>query len=273
MAAWAQRELESSDELQRAASIQQQLLPSPLADLPGYSIATLFEPAYAVGGDFWGPLSQDSRTDHHGRGCDGKGLGASLLAANVRSALRAASRTSDRVAGDFDLRTEVASVAEQLSDDLARTGTFVTLFHANLEMASGRLVYVDAGHGIAGLVRAGGVEVEVFGSEDLPMGINDDADWSSREVTMQPGDMLVIASDGLLDLFGDTAVVSDAFEFCRQYGGPTELCPAVEELGRGRLSSDDVTVIALRREESADALSFPPVREPMTAWSSDPRGG
>lgn len=253
LAAWAQRELESSDELQRAASIQQQLLPSPLADLPGYSIATLFEPAYAVGGDFWDHYRRTRGLTITVADVMGKGLGASLLAANVRSALRAASRTSDRVVGDFDLRTEVASVAEQLSDDLARTGTFVTLFHANLEMASGRLVYVDAGHGIAGLVRAGGVEVEVFGSEDLPMGINDDADWSSREVTMQPGDMLVIASDGLLDLFGDTAVVSDAFEFCRQYGSPTELCSAVEELGRGRLSSDDVTVIALRREESADA--------------------
>lgn len=92
LAAWAQRELENSDDLQRAAEVQHQLLPPANADLPGYTLATLFESAFAVAGDFYDHYSVPGGISITVADVMGKGLGSAIVAANVRSSLRGASR-------------------------------------------------------------------------------------------------------------------------------------------------------------------------------------
>lgn len=248
LAAWAQQELASSDEFQRAVDVQKQLLPKPLGEIPGYTVATLFESAFAVGGDFY---------DHHGvtggisltvADVMGKGLGAAILAAGFRSALRAASTAFDQAGQRLNMSGVVASVAAQLTDDLERTGTFVTLFHATLDLESGRIAYVDAGHGIAALCRRTG-DFQSLTSSDLPLGINPADDWVTHEVTMSPGDVLIIASDGLLDLLDEKAGVDDVFAFLANHRQPAELCTAVAALINSRPPADDITVVVVRRDE------------------------
>ncbi|MFN8073037.1 MAG: GAF domain-containing SpoIIE family protein phosphatase [Mycobacterium sp.] len=246
LAAWAQRELESTDDLQRAADVQHQLLPPPLGDLPGYTVATLFEPAFAVAGDFYDHYPVPGGLNISVADVMGKGLGPAIVAANVRSALRAASRAFDHTARSGGLAAEVSAVDEQLTDDLAATDTFVTLFHACLQTATGRLTYVDAGHGIAAVLRRSGAIDDLKGG-DLPLGINIGGTWTTHELVMESGDMLVIASDGLLDLLGDKAVSADAFTFLSRHTDPSELCSAVSILAKERPPTDDVTVIAVCR--------------------------
>ena len=65
---------------------------------------------------------------------------------------------------------------------------------------------------------------------------------------MHPGDMLVIASDGLLDLLDDHAVVDDALQFLAGHTDPAQLCSAVAKLTETRLATDDITIVALRQE-------------------------
>lgn len=249
LASWAQRELESSDYLQRAADVQQQLLPAPMGDLPGYTVATFFEPAYAVAGDFYDHYELGGHLHITVADVMGKGLGAAIVGANVRSALRASSRTFDQAGPGLNLSAAVASVDEQLTDDLARTDMFVTLFHAALEIATGTLSYVDAGHGIAAVLRTSG-EVTDLGSDDLPLGISPGSTWATRRAVVNPGDMLVIASDGLIDLLGERAVVGDVFDFLAGHRTPGELCSAVSALAKGRPPADDITIVALKRNES-----------------------
>lgn len=248
LAAWAQEEVQSSDDVQRAAEVQRQLLPAPLGEVPGYTVATLFEPAFAVAGDFY---------DHHRVAAGlsltvadvmGKGLGAAILAAGFRSALRGASTAFDQSGQRLDLSAVVGSVAAQLAEDLERTGTFVTVFHASLDLESGRVAYVDAGHGIAALLRKAG-DLVVLDSSDLPVGINFEDTWTAHDVVMGPGDVLVLASDGLLDLLADDAGPEDAFAFLARHRQPSELCSAVRSLMAARLLTDDVTVVAVRRDE------------------------
>jgi hypothetical protein len=248
LAAWAQRELESSDSLQRAAQVQQQLLPAPLGDLHGYTAATLFEPAFAVAGDFYDHYPVPGGINITVADVMGKGMGPAIFGANVRSALRAASRAFDHATSSLSLAAEIAALDEQLTGDLSRTDTFVTLFHACLQTGTGQLSYIDAGHGIAAILRTSG-EAEVLKGEDLPLGINIGDAWTTHERTLNPGDMLVIASDGLLDLLGDNVVVGDAVEFLARYSDPSELCIAVGILAKERPPTDDITVIAVRREE------------------------
>jgi serine phosphatase RsbU (regulator of sigma subunit) len=248
LAAWAQRELESSDDLERASDVQRQLLPRPLGDLPGYSVCSLCLPAYAVGGDFYDHYRVQGGAIFTVADVMGKGLGAAILAASVRSSLRAASRAVDRLAAtDVDVADTVNAVAAQLADDLASTDSFVTLFHAKIDVDSGRVDYVDAGHGFAVVIRDS-LRVEPLNSADLPIGVLPGADWTAHEVTLQPGDTLVIASDGVLDLVGDGSDVRPALKVVAQHRDPADLCAYARNLHSQQPPLDDVTVVAIRRE-------------------------
>ncbi|ETA08007.1 MULTISPECIES: PP2C family protein-serine/threonine phosphatase [Gordonia] len=251
LAAWAQREIENSDDLERAAKVQRQLLPPPLGIVPGYSIETMCLPAFAVGGDFY-----DHYPCHDGlvftvADVMGKGLGAAILTATVRSAMRAASRAFDATGGesaDHDLGEVVGTVAGQLAEDFAGTETFATLFHARLRTRDGHVDYVDGGHGLATVRRADG-HCTVLHGGGLPIGILPEDTWRSAAIDLGPGDMLVIASDGLLDLVAG----GDALDLLRMLCGtstPAAVRTKVEELVASLPPVDDVTLVAIRRDDA-----------------------
>jgi sigma-B regulation protein RsbU (phosphoserine phosphatase) len=246
LAGWVQRELERFDEMDRATQVQSHLLPRPLGDLPGYTMCALCLPAFAVGGDFYDHYSSQRGVIFTVADVMGKGLGAAILTASVRSALRAASRAVDEMDHRADLADAVNSVSAQLSDDLASTETFVTLFHARLDIATGAVRYVDAGHGLALIVRKAGV-VERLPSEGLPLGVMPDEEWVSHDVMLEDGETLVIASDGVLDLIGDGADVRPALEFVAQHPDPVELCSRARALAEAGAALDDVTLVAIQK--------------------------
>lgn len=249
LAAWAQRELERSDDLERAASVQRLLLPLPIGDLTGYSVCALCMPAFAVGGDFYDHYPVQDGAIFTVADVMGKGIGAALITTSVRSALRGASRAMDQVGCNADLSAAVNSVSVQLAEDLRRTDTFVTLFHAHLDTPTGQVTYVDAGHGIAAVVRRGG-HAERLISDGLPVGVLPGDSWQSRHTVLEAGDTLVIASDGSLDLLGKDAGERDVLEFVAAHPEPADLCSAVRTLVARKPPLDDVTLVAVRRESS-----------------------
>ncbi|MFC9555708.1 PP2C family protein-serine/threonine phosphatase [Rhodococcus sp. NPDC056960] len=250
LAEWAQRELEHSDELERAARIQRELLPRHEIDLPGYEVESSCVQAFAVGGDFYdyyrvGPGAMFSLAD-----VMGKGLGAAILTASVRSALRGVTHALSAYGEDRpELGRAVAAVAAQLAEDFDRTGTFVTLFHARIDVDSGALDYVDGGHGLAMIVRRDGT-VEQLRSSGLPLGVIDNDSWEAQHSTLHPGDMLMICSDGLLDHLGDIDGEWESVPaFAAAHPSPTRLLAAVHDLAAVTPPLDDITVVALRRHD------------------------
>ncbi|MBD8506707.1 SpoIIE family protein phosphatase [Hoyosella sp. G463] len=248
VAAWAQRELERSEDLVRAAEVQRELLPAGNLAVDGYDIAGACVPAYAVGGDFY---------DHYRtrRGvivsvCDlmGKGMGAAILAASVRSALRGVSRALDAATAETDLAWVMGAAAAQLADDFDRTARFATVFHALLDPATGVVEYVDAGHGLAAVRKADGT-VQRLAAGGLPLGVAVDGGWQSQRVTLEPGDMLVVCSDGILDLIDESGTNASAVLplLASQAGGPGQLVASARGLARSAAPIDDVTIIAVRR--------------------------
>jgi serine phosphatase RsbU (regulator of sigma subunit) len=247
LAGWVQREMERLDEMSRATEVQNHLLPRPLGDLPGYTVCALCIPAFAVGGDFYDHYSSERGVIFTVADVMGKGLGAAILTASVRSALRAASQAVDELDRGADLADAVNAVSAQLSDDLASTETFVTLFHARLDTATGAVRYVDAGHGFAVIVRKNGV-VEPLSSEGLPLGVLPDEKWVSHDVMLEDGDTLAIASDGVLDLVGDGIDVRPVLKFVAEHPEPVDLCEHARALAETGAALDDVTVVAIRKE-------------------------
>lgn len=247
LAEWAQREMQSTDDLQRAANVQRQLLPPPLGDVPGYRVCAMCLPAYAVGGDFYDHYAVPGGMIFTVADVMGKGLGAAILTATVRSALRGASRAVERINRDTDLADAVNAAYMQIIDDLTCTDSFVTLFHLKLTTEDGSVQYVDAGHGLAAIVRTDGT-VQALNSNDVPLGVLPDDRWEAYEVRLQPGDSLIVASDGVLDLVGDDDDVAAAVKFIARHADPEKLCAQARALAQSRAPMDDITIVAIRRE-------------------------
>jgi diguanylate cyclase (GGDEF)-like protein len=183
------RHSRADDTLEQARRIQAERLPSPDIRLPGYSLAGRCRPAPGIGADWYdwyGPTP----------GClqltagdvIGLGLPAALRMATAHTALRAASDPRSP-------RTTVQRAAQALAAELAREHTFVRLFHAALDLHTGRLRYVDAGHGLGLLRRASG-QVITLDTGGMPLGLGGNS-YAEGELWLEPGDALIVVSDGL----------------------------------------------------------------------------
>lgn len=241
LAAWVQQELTVSQELSRASEVQQGLLPKKLLSMTGWQVAGVCIPARAVGGDFydWYPVGEGAAFTL--ADAMGKGIAASIIAATVRAVLRSAARFAD-VAGAVD----AASAA--LSIDLDNAGVFVTAFHARLDMDSGVLTYVDAGHGLAIVARTDGT-AERLTSTAPPLGVDPDAEWSQQTVHLDHGDTLIVVSDGVLDLYdGTLGSLDNLVALALLASDPWEMIAAIRARARG-FTADDVTLLVVRRED------------------------
>jgi len=149
LALWVEKEMAVDDELERAVAVQRGLLPTTPPGLDAWQIAGDCVPSREVGGDLLDWYRQPRGVAVTIADVMGKGMSAAIMMATLRAVLRAGTRTGD-------LASAIAAAAQTMEDDFAGTGAFATIFHAELDPDSGRLTYVDAGHGLAVLRRADG---------------------------------------------------------------------------------------------------------------------
>ena len=182
-----------ASELERATEVQQSLLPQEDVRVDGYDVAGVFRPSRSVGGDFYDWYRTPEGLHLTFADAMGKGMGAALIAATVRAVMRS---TGPRQ----DLDAAFASASTTIAADLDSSNSFVTLFHARLDAASGVVSYVDAGHGLALHATADGAGHRLP-SGGPPVGAWAGSAWPQSAVRLDPGDSLVVASDGVLDVF------------------------------------------------------------------------
>jgi len=236
---WIESELQGAQDLDRAGEVQRAMLPRNLAPLAGYEIAGTCIPAKIVGGDFYDWYPVEGGLAFTLGDVMGKGMGAAIIAAAVRAVVRSAAREDDVVEA-------VERSATALATDLGEVSSFVTLFHARMRASDGRIEYVDAGHGLTLVVRADG-RSERLATTDYPLGTVED-DWTVHQVSLEPGDMLVSFSDGVLDLYdGTLGVMDEVAALARTAKTPRSLVEMIERVARRDGAPDDVTVIAVQR--------------------------
>lgn len=236
---WVERELQDTVDHDRAAEIQTKLAPGPIAVGNGYSLVGLSLPFHRLAGDFYSWKVGTEFIDCTVADVMGKGAGAAILAASVRSAFQARAG-----APPADV---MAAVNEQLLDDFAATDSFATLFHGRLEQATGRFEFVDAGHGLTVVLRADG-DTERLTSLGLPIGIAADGGWIAQVVDLRPGDTIVSITDGLLDLYdGTLQSLTTATDLVRE-STTEEYFATVRRLAKTGHVRDDITVLVIRRD-------------------------
>ena len=244
LAEWVQVELQRDEERVRATEIHHALMPLPLAPIDGYQVAGICVPSSAVGGDFftW------SRTDTDSLNVTladvmGKGVAAAVIMASVRAALMTITRGPSLVAS-------ITDIADALLESLERTGAYVTLFDARISLDTGDIEYVDAGLGLAVIAHEDGTfsRLETRG---LPLGVVADAQWLVGRAKLEPGDTLIVISDGLWEVFGGDVAARD--EIINRVRSNEVLDDAVRSLvseTRESETRDDVTIVAVRRDRS-----------------------
>jgi serine phosphatase RsbU (regulator of sigma subunit) len=235
---YRQLQYASRDEL-RAAEVQRGLQPAPIADLEGYQLAGACVPTRAVGGDFYDWYRHGDELIITLADVMGKGAGAAIIAATVRSVLHGTAESPD-------LAAAMSRADRELQSDLDRATSFVTLFHGALEPSTGLLRYVDAGHGLSTVCRRDG-SVKRLATTSLPLGLGLHETWREHRLTLEPGDTLVSVSDGILDLFDGTLASLDEVEaITRRAPDARAAVDAIVEKA-GSTAPDDVTLVVLRR--------------------------
>ena len=228
----------AENEIDRAALVQRSLLPTTTAGLPTQLHAVgVCIPARIVGGDFydWFPTA-DGAAFTLGD-VMGKGVGAGMIAAAVRSVIRS---TVDDADPAIAVRRAAAGLATGSSD--LTSGSFTTCFHARVTR-DGHATWVDAGHGLTVLRSADG-SLRALRSGHLPIGVGQG--WTSESLDLSPGDVLVSVSDGVLDLFGGDLDALDRFEaWAAERGHPQEIVDGIAELAARIEHADDVTVLCV----------------------------
>jgi sigma-B regulation protein RsbU (phosphoserine phosphatase) len=239
-------------ELQMAREVQAQLLPRETPRAPGWAFDAHWEPARQVAGDYYdffplpGPRLGTVIAD-----VSDKGMPAALFMAMTRSTLRAS-------AGQCASPAEGIALANQLICADASEGMFVTLFYAQLDLASGEMVYVNAGHNPPLLLRADAERPTPLTRTGMALGVVAETSFEQRVERLDPRDLVFLYTDGITE-------ATDARErefglqrlqalLVRERDAPaTGLVEAiVREVGEhvgDREPLDDVTMVAVRRQQ------------------------
>lgn len=238
-------------EMALAREIQLTLLPEHLPEIPGYSLIASNDASRAVSGDFYEFQGRDEGDEQVIVIADvaGKGMAASLLAASFDALLMGpieVGHPPDLICAKISRRLFMKTPPER----------YVTAFIAALDPGTGRLAYTNAGHNPALLVRADGV-VQRLEANGLPIGLFPVVEYGRVEVTLAPGDLLVLYTDGITeaanpdnDEFGldrlQAVVQKHAQEPLVALAVAIET--AVEVFADGTPYGDDRTLVILRRE-------------------------
>jgi serine phosphatase RsbU (regulator of sigma subunit) len=199
------------------AEIQWELLPRLALEVPQYSVAGTVEPAYDVGGDTFDYAAEPEALAVSVTDAIGHGLQAALLAGLAVAALRNARR---RRAGLLEQASHAnRSLYQQFGGERFVTGQVL-----RLDVPGGAGAVVNAGHPLPRLVRGG--RVEPIGLDaDLPLGVDPDAVYQVQRLTLEPGDRLVLLSDGVLEATPEGGSAYGAGQLHALLLGSRELAP------------------------------------------------
>jgi serine phosphatase RsbU (regulator of sigma subunit)/putative methionine-R-sulfoxide reductase with GAF domain len=232
-------------ELEVARRIQASFMPESCPQLPGWDLAAVWHSARQVSGDFYDFIPLPSWSGTIGAEKDrvglviadvaDKGVPAALFMALARTLVRT-------VAVDESSPGLTIARANRLILDEARSHLFVTLLYAVLQSGSGEVVYVNGGHMPPLVVRAVDGTTEELRVPGMALGILADVDFEERTTYLDPGDILVLYTDGVTDASN----------------------PASQRFGRDRLKQ----VANLHRHQAAAEL-VETIAEAVAAFAGD----
>jgi serine phosphatase RsbU (regulator of sigma subunit) len=236
-------------EMKLAREVQMSILPQTLPQVTGYEFAAICNPVREVGGDFYDIFlnTPDSAVMMIGDAA-GKGLKAAMFITQTHGLARA-----------FTLKKSTPqSVLQDVNSSMISIGRpsaeFVTMFYAELDRRSGRLLYSSAGHNPPILMRNGTIEQLELGG--TPLALVEDADYELHEVGLVTGDTVVMYTDGVTEAlnkqwepFGverlEAVIKQHSEESSKEL--TEHILKAIRQFTSPVAQSDDITLLILSR--------------------------
>ena len=247
-------------ELDIAHQIQASLLPKELPNIPGWHVSAYWQPARAVGGDFYDFIQfPDGRFGLVIGDVSGKGVPAALVMASTRSVMREA---AERLVSPGEVLEQVNTL---ICEDMP-ANMFVTCLYALLDPASGVLDFANAGHNLPYCYSPDGIiELRATG---MPLGLMPGMRYEQPRSQLSPDQALLMYSDGLTEahnfdreMFGGERL----HDFLAQWQPPADrvgdskLIPSLLDTltaftGPGLEQEDDVTLLSLEPDLSVGGI-------------------
>ncbi|HEX3436529.1 MAG TPA: SpoIIE family protein phosphatase [Pseudacidobacterium sp.] len=185
----AQRE-RANREMEIAREVQERLFPQEMPHLPGATVAGFCRPAQGVGGDYYDVIDlEDGRVGLAIGDVSGKGISAALLMASLRASLRGITLDGPR---DF---AKLMHKVNRLVYEASASNRYATFFFASYDPATRVLECVNAGHNPPVVLR--GKETIRLEADGPVVGLLPSAPYTEQKVQLQPGDVLVLYTDGI----------------------------------------------------------------------------
>jgi len=250
-----ERDLYSSEiarnraELDIASEIQNDFLPKKMPDIPGFDLYAMNSPAKEVGGDFYDFIGcADGSTGIVIADVSGKGVPAALFMVLSKTLMHAS-------AGWHRSVKQVVESANNMITGESESGMFVTLFYSVLNPVSGRIVYSNAGHCPPFLLKSSGDEFMRLNPTGMALGVIEDNEYGTGEVTVSSGDLIVYFTDGITEAvngddeeFGEErlkeVILNNRYETPERIAG--SITESVGDHSSGEMQFDDITLIVLK---------------------------
>ncbi len=235
-------------ELRVARIIQQTLLPKEIPALPGWHLAAHWQPARAVGGDFYDFIQfPDGRLGLIIADVTDKGVPAAMVMATTRSIFRA-------VAERLEAPGKVLERTNNLLCPDIPNNMFVTCLYALLDTRNGEIVFANAGHNLPYVRNKTGVEEHR--ATGMPLGLMEGMTYEEKQFTLKEGESLLLSSDGLIEAHNRNKEMF-GFERVKELmahhpGGEALKDFLMAELnaftGEDYEQEDDITLVILQRD-------------------------
>jgi sigma-B regulation protein RsbU (phosphoserine phosphatase) len=238
-------------ELEIAREVQERLFPQRHPAVAGIDYCGKCRTALGVGGDYYDFLALPAGRLGVALGdVSGKGISAALLMASLEASLRA---EAARAGGDVG---QMIGRVNQLIYDASAEDRYATLFYAEYDPAQHLLTYVNAGHNAPILLREGCACAERLDEGGGPVvGLIPECPYRQAAISLNPGDMLVIYSDGIseamspeLEEWGEERLISAARESTGSCSAEVvaQIMEAAAAHAAGAPQSDDMTLVVVR---------------------------
>jgi sigma-B regulation protein RsbU (phosphoserine phosphatase) len=214
------RASEERHELEIAKQIQLSLLPKKPLLACGLEVAGACIPASHVGGDYFDYFFAGNNLDVVIADVSGHSVGAALIMAEARSALKAAIRQATESHSSLGAGTMLCALNDLLHEDLNGADLFISMFYVCFDPGRRLLRYANAGHNRPLLQRQGNPSCRELDAEGMIFGVLKNAVFEERIEQLQAGDRLLLYTDGL----------TEAQNSAGEYFGVGRLCAAFAQL-------------------------------------------
>lgn len=245
-------------ELHIASSIQMALLPKtfpPFPERKDIDIYASLKPARDVGGDLYDYFIRDEKLYFCIGDVSGKGVPASIVMAVTRTLFRNVAALESKP------NRILSSISHTLSED-NENNIFVTFFVGVLDLPTGRLRYSNAGHESPVILSDGEKKLECV--SNVPLGVDQDWEYTLQETTLSNQTTLFLYTDGLTEamdpeqrLFGKKRMMEELKKRQSPEEISNSMTKAVTRFMEGAEQSDDLTMLIIRynREKQPVNLS------------------